>query len=259
METKFKIFEEVAAAIPLKKGDCALIASDITRLCEQLTKNETLKGLSYLIDLLQEKVGREGTLLFPTYNWGFCKGIPFDYNKTRSKTGALSQAALIRNDFIRTKHPIYSFAVWGKDATKLFAMNDSNSFMGDTPFRYLHENDGLMVMLDVMPLHSFTFVHYVEECCDVDYRFRKEFPSTYIDEEGNETQRVYTMFVRYLDERSVETNPIMNTWLAEQNVLKENTVRTIPVKFLRFTKAYKLIENDIEKDNAKHIMFRDKV
>ncbi len=256
METSFRIIEEVAASMPVNKGDCALIASDITRLCDGMTKKETLEGLSYLIDLLQEKTGPEGTLLFPTYNWGYCRGLPFDYQKTRSKTGALSQAALKRKDFIRTRHPIYSFAVWGRDAHKLFAMHDINSFKGDTPFRYLHENDGLMVMLDVKPSHCLTFVHYVEECCEVKYRFRKGFPSTYIDEYGKESKRTYYMFVRYLDERSVETNPIINTWLEDNNVIRKANIREIPVRILKFSEAYKLILNDIQKENSKHLIIR---
>ena len=257
METKFIIFEEVAAAIPLKEGDCALVASDITRLCDQFTKSETLQGLSYLIDLLQKKVGTEGTLLFPTYNWGFCRGIPFDYHKTRSKTGALSQVALKRKDFMRTRHPIYSFAVWGKDSEKLLNMDDSNAFKGDTPFCYLHENNGKMIMIDVLPSDSFTFAHYVEECCDVNYRFKKNFTSTYIDRDNHESKRMYSMFVRFLDERSVETNPVINTWLAEQRVMNTKTVRDIRVQYLNFCEAYELIENDIKKDNSRHLILRN--
>lgn len=221
------IIERIAEAIPLECGDRVLIASDITNVCLDMDYDEATASLHRLIDLLKEKVGSEGTLLFPTYNWGFCKGIPFNYKKTRSRTGALSQLALKRKDFTRTHHALYSFAVWGKDTRQLYAMNDRNSFVGDTPFEYLHHNNGKMIALDTK--NFFTFVHYVEEKNHVPYRFLKEFHGKYIDENDQESERTYTMYVRYLDERNVQGNLRFHVWMHEEGVQKEYVVQGIPI------------------------------
>ena len=246
------IVERIAEAIPLERGDRTLIASDITRMCLEIDHDDVRMALNRLIDLLKMKVGEDGTLLFPTYNWGFCKGLPFDYKKTRSKTGSLSQLALRRRDFTRTRHAIYSFAVWGKDTKELFDMNDRNSFVGDTPFSYFHRNGGKMIALDATSF--FTFLHYVEEKNQVPYRFLKAFHGKYIDENDQESERTYTMYVRYLDERNVQRNPHFHAWMHEQGVQHEQTVQGIPIWCIGFKDAYELITHEIKHNAARNII-----
>ena len=72
-----------------------------------------------IINQIQSVIGKNGTLLINSFNWDFCKGIDFDPKNTPSKTGALSNIALKRKDFMRTKNPIYSFLVSGKDQKNL--------------------------------------------------------------------------------------------------------------------------------------------
>ena len=62
--------------------------------------------------MIEPRLLEKRNILFPTFNWDFCKGKSFNYNNTRSMTGSLSNVALKRPDFKRSKNPIYSFAVW---------------------------------------------------------------------------------------------------------------------------------------------------
>ena len=86
------------------------------------------------------RVGQEGDLLFPTFNWGFCSGRGFNYKETPSESGSLSKLALNRNDFIRTKHPIYSFSVKGKEQEILYELDDESGWGKDSLFAYFHKN-----------------------------------------------------------------------------------------------------------------------
>ena len=248
------IVERIADAIPLERGDRALIASDIRQMCWAIHYDDLTARLHQFIELLKEKIGAEGTLLFPTYNWDFCKGVTFNYKKTRSRTGSLSQLALNREDFTRTHHALYSFAVWGKESERLYNMNDSNSFVGDTPFDWLYRNGGKMIMLDVTPNRCFTFIHYCEEKNQVDYRFLKEFHGKYIDENDQESERMYSMFVRYLDERNVILNPNDHEWFKSEGVLKEQLVDEIPIGCMLFDEAYKLMDHDIKHNAARNLI-----
>ena len=110
--SKYISYQELPSLMGLEKGDIVLLSSDITDLYIQCKKNGEKLDLNILLDKFQEAIGEEGTLLIPTYNWIFCEGRTFDYKKTPSKTGVIGDAALKRKDFKRTKHPIYSFAVW---------------------------------------------------------------------------------------------------------------------------------------------------
>ncbi|MEO1923861.1 MAG: AAC(3) family N-acetyltransferase, partial [Nautiliaceae bacterium] len=195
----------------IKKGDIVLIHSDIRKYLWLFRDNfENFdEGLSHFINTLKNLVGEEGTILFPTFNWDFCKGKPFDYRNSPSQVGTLSNFALKQEDFKRTKHPIYSFAVWGKYQKELYNLDNFSSFGIDSPFGFLYKNNGKIILFDVDYQRSFTYVHFVEQQLNVDYRYEKIFKAPYIDSNGNCEIKEYSMFVRDI-ERGVLThiNPL---------------------------------------------------
>ena len=140
-------YQMIPSVIGIEKGDVVLLTSDITDLFLQCQEHGERFDPNVLLDRFQEAIGEVGTLLVPTYNWGFCQGKTFDYRKTPSKTGAIGNAALRRKDFRRTKHPIYSFAVWGKDTEYLCALDNVESFGADSPFAYLEKVNGKNVFI----------------------------------------------------------------------------------------------------------------
>ena len=95
-------------------GDKLLVSSNILKILIKLKKRDKEFNANLIIDLLLNKVGKNGTLMFPTYNWDFCKGKEFDYNNTQSLSGSLGNAALKRKEFKRSKNPVYSLLVYGK-------------------------------------------------------------------------------------------------------------------------------------------------
>ena len=248
------MFEKLMYSFHLEKGDTILFASDVVKLMWLSAEAGKEFDLNNFIDELQNKIGTEGNILFPTFNWAFCEGITYNYHKTRSKGGALSQIALKRNDFIRTRHAMHTFAVWGKDSERLYKMNDRNAFVGDTPFEFLHKKENSkMICIDVDLNHCFTFGHYVEECFHVPYRFLKKFTGQYIDENNNESTRTYTMYVRYLDRKIIPNTPPpgIETRLFEASKMYkeelEGFVENIIVRSLRFKDAYDMLASDFEK------------
>lgn len=187
----------------LKKGDVVFISSDITSLGEICIAHGEKFKANDLLDAIIEVVGTTGTILLPTYNWGFCHGETFDYIKTKGKTGILGNAALRRDDFKRTQHPIYSFAVWGKGQEYLCGLQNKSAFSEESPFGYMRRNHAINIIIDVPMEHCFTFTHYVEQMMEHDleiyYRYHKDFTSIYKNSDGKEEKRTYSMFVRYLD------------------------------------------------------------
>lgn len=193
--------------LSLEKGDTVLISSDILRLFTIEYKHSRKKpDINQFIDMLIEQVGSEGTILFPTFNWGFCKGETFDWNKNIGQTGSLGNTSLKRTDFKRTQHPIYSFSVYGKYKDYLCELDFKDSFGPESVFAFLESAHAKQITIDVDLTHCFTFLHYVEEKSGiVAYRYIKDFTSSYIDKEQQLTNRTYSMFVRDLD-LNVETN-----------------------------------------------------
>lgn len=246
--------EEIIEAFDIKKGDVVFISSDVLRMFCLGRELKCPVDLHYFIDILTDKVGSSGTLLFPTYNWDFCKGITFDYNKTPSRTGSLGAYALKHPGFKRTKHPIYSFAVWGKDKDYLCSLNNIHSFGVDSPFAYLKEKNALNILLDVGFERCFTFAHYVEEQSGcVKYRYQKMFHAKYIDESGITSDASYSMFVRDLELNVVNCITPLITIMEKKGIIQKKKIHSIIIYRLRLGDAYPVIEDDIIHNKSRNI------
>ena len=76
-------------------------------------------------------------------------------------------------DFNRSKNPIYSFTIYGKDKNKISSMQHKSCFGFDSPFGYLIKNKGKNLFIDIDYKEAFTFVHVAEEKIGVNYRYIK--------------------------------------------------------------------------------------
>ena len=150
-------------------------------------------------------VGEKGTLLFPTYNFEFTKGKTFDIRNSKSETGILTETARLHSDAIRTPHPLFSFAVIGYHKKEFSDLKNYNAFGMDSPFAKLLELDGKIAALDVAGEYCMTFYHHVEEMENAPNRFHKKFSGSYIDNDGTESIREFSVYSRKT-ELGVETD-----------------------------------------------------
>jgi len=189
------MYLDIIDKLPLQKGDIVNISSDLLPFICKIRENKEKFDANIFLDKIIEKVGKEGTILIPTYNWDFCGGKMYDPKKTASQVGSLGNIAIKRDDFIRTKHPIYSFCVSGKDSKYLSNLDPKNAFSKGTVFEYLYQNRAKNLFIGVHYRYALTFVHYAEETVGVDYRYQKDFCSDYL-ENGKIIKKTYQFYVR---------------------------------------------------------------
>jgi aminoglycoside 3-N-acetyltransferase len=235
----------------LPKGSIVYVASDITDLAMSCRHHSEKFSPNSFIDAILDAIGPEGTLLFPTFNWDFCKGITFDYHKTPGKTGSLGQYALKRNDFKRTQHPIYSFAVAGKYKDYLCSLNNESSWGENSPFEWMEKNNAYNVIIGMSYKGSFTFVHYYEQKYKIPCRFKKNFKGDYIDENGEVTHRKYSMYVRYLKLCVEDDSTDMGLLLEEKGVSRLFYINSIPYRVVDIAKCDSLFEQEIKENNGR--------
>lgn len=117
--------------IGIQRGMLVLVDCDYTML------GHIIGGAQTLIDALMEQVGYDGTLVMPSFtpqyldpachgserimreNWELVRdhALPFDRKLTPPQTKDPLIHQFLRNEgVIRSYHPIYSFAAWGKYA-----------------------------------------------------------------------------------------------------------------------------------------------
>ena len=244
-------FSEALKNLGITDGDVLLVASDITALLFSLKTELGIRrrtdidaALHALTDAFQNAVGKNGTLLFPVFSWSWCRGNGFDIRTTRGEVGALQNWVLAnRRDFVRTRHPIYSFMVWGKDADLLRAMDNQDSWSHASPFCYLHQHGAKHLLFNIEPYQALTFMHYIEQELDVPYRYPKYFFGKYTDENGHTETRMYSMFVR--DIGLGAGCKIRNGWLVEKNVAEQVQWEGNMLTSVDLRKSHPVIRDDI--------------
>lgn len=192
-------YRELIEGLGIERGDVIDIASDMASVMIYYMNRKIKCDPNDIIDMLIEAVGPEGTVMIRTFNWDYCHGTDFDIRTTPSKVGMLGNIALKRDDFVRTKHPLYSWMVWGKGADELVAMENVSAFGADTPFDYLYKNNGKEICIGNTNTDACTQLHHAETVAEVPYRFNKPFTAMYTDISGNTSERTYTMPVRPFD------------------------------------------------------------
>ena len=242
---------DYAKKLDIHKGDIVFTNSDSKIMLFDAMRNKASRDLNLFIDGMIDAVGPDGTIIFPTYNWGYCSGKAFDYRNTESETGSIGSLALKRSEFKRTRHPIYSMAVYGKYQDELVSMDNTDSFGLDSPFAFLKNHNAINCIIDVTLKHCFTFVHFVEEQSGVvHHRFIKDFTGEYIDANGNSSIRTYSMFVRDLN-MDVETtiDPIENDFISKE-VEKIYKINNSDIKKIELRKAYDILLDDIVNNDS---------
>ncbi len=250
------------ADVDINIGDTVMVSSDVLKIIIHNKNSKNKINIDSIIDMLIEKISRKGTLLFPTFNWDFCSGKDFNYKKTVSQCGTLSNMALKRPDFKRTKNPIYSFAVTGKDKELICSMPHRDSFSFNSPLGYLIKNNAKNLFINLNYRRAgFPFVHLLEQELNLSHRYKKEFSANYIDSNENKRKETYSIFVRKIEEGIGETlidkkfDQIMreNKVFFNQTII--NDVFDISIIELKF--AYELLKKEYFKN--KNIIYSDKL
>ena len=237
----------------INQGDLVYVISDVLELAKIARNNGEKFNASNFLSTLMHKVGEEGTVVVPTFNWDFCEGKTFDYNKTPGKTGALGNAALKDERFKRTKHPIYSFAVCGREQQKICSIDTEDSFGENTVFGYLYRNNAKALVIGLNALEGLTMVHYVEQVIGVPYRYFKTFEGKYIDEQGTERKKRASMYVRDLNIDPEEDMEHLSQILEDLNVSRTKIINDIPFRVVLHKQTCEIVKIDIELNGSKNL------
>ncbi len=214
-------FLSTLRSLGVHEGDTLYVHSDVM-VFGRLVLSHKDKLIPALIDVFKKAVGAEGTLIFPTYSYSYCRKEPFDIENTPSTVGVLTNAFRKESDVVRSSHPLFSVAVWGKHAEDFLRPN-KDSFGPDSSFAIAQRLNAKILLLGV-GFKACTFMHYVEQVHQVPYRFNKTFYGTFIDAEGNAHEDECTYYVRPLDQDVDNDFTKITPQVRDNGQLKELTV-----------------------------------
>ena len=253
-------FEKIFKNLGIKKKDKILISSNLLKMIISKKRGNIKFEIKDIIDKLIEVIKKDGTILVPTFNWDFCRGLGFHYKKTLSHSGSLGNYVLKRKDFKRTKNPIYSFAVYGKDQEYLSNLDNKSCFESNSPFGYMAKQNVKNLYIDIDNIYedSFTLCHLVEQEVGVSYRFLKNFSGPYVHSDLKSKEKSYSMYVRKLNLKiKTGVNPIMRKELIKKKSYIEKEFNKVNFKVVKMKAAYEIMKNSLL--NKGNIIFKQKL
>lgn len=248
----YRTYTEFFKELPISAGDVVYISSDLRKLVYQARKHKEQFDAQRFLNGLKERVGPEGTILIPAFNYDLKDNAAFDRQHTMPITGSLSVEALKDPSFARTVNPMHSFAVWGRHQAEILSLENSSSFGKDSPFEWLYTHHAKLIGIDVDLQQSLTYAHYAEEEARVAYRRQRWYTVTYTDG-GTTTQRRFSIYAKkpgYVN----QVNPLYPDFKAA-GLLTEHDVNKVPCFVLDLHGALAPMKKDLQDNKARKMTY----
>ena len=167
--------EKLLRDLKILRNDNIIIHSNAAGIYQFQNKKNS-KKLKLFIESIKNYIGRNGTILIPTYNYDFTKGKTFQLNKSLSQVGELGNILIKSNPENRTREPVFSHIVFGKLKNKILNCDTEEAFGDKSVFNYLLDKNFKIICFCCSP-STMTFIHFIEKKVKVDYRYNKYFKS----------------------------------------------------------------------------------
>ncbi len=208
--------------VGVQEKDIVFVHSDISifgKIGDIKNKSEFLR---LILQAFKEAVGKEGTIIMPTFSYSFCRNETYDPETSPSRVGALTTCFRKEPDVARTIHPIFSVVIWGEKKRYFNSNLSKDSFDKDSIFGKLHKQNGKILFFGAS-FQSCTFIHYVEQLYGVPYRYMKTFHGKI-----RTGKHIYeddcTYFVRYLDSNVIVDLSKLRNYLEKNDLIKKVTL-----------------------------------
>lgn len=242
-------YRQLTGNLGIAPGSLLMVTADLTRLAMQARRKEGEFDINAFIDSIQQFLTPDGTLVIPSFNFNLKNNDHYSPERSVPITGALAVEALKRTDFLRTKHPLHSFLVWGKYAETLAELDNSSSFGEDSPFAFFKANDALMLLIDTSITDAFTFVHHVEEMEQVNYRRYREIKIIF--DNDMENRGSYLLYAKKPGWTMALEG--LENLLKEKNIATSVNINKIPFTLVKLTDSYDVIRRDIRDNKAANL------
>lgn len=240
-------YKEFVSSISIEKGETIDIVSDLLSIGVYCKRKSLKFDPNRLIDCFCDAVGQEGNVLIRTFSHDFCNKKLWSYKNTRSSVGALGNIALTRPDFVRTRHPIFSWMVYGRDGGYLSELDNQSSFSAESVFAWEYNVGANLITIGSPMSEGFTFIHYVEQKVGVPYRYERFFTGEYIDKNGISVKKAYSMYMR--NSKDYEIGKInfdkIFSVLRKLGIQTSCSYHGIDIKKTKIAEATDLFESDI--------------
>ena len=154
----------------IKKNDNIIIHSNI------ITFGIFNKNLSKLIiDIIIDRIGRDGSLAMPLYNLGFESKKIINLNKhfKKNRNSIMSKTFFKKYNVCRSKSILHSHLVIGKLKNQFDRRKVFKSFGENSDFDFFLKKKFKLILLGCTPKEGCTYIHNLEYVLNLPYRKKK--------------------------------------------------------------------------------------
>jgi len=204
----------------IKSGDTLMIHGD-AGVAEQLNLKRK-KKINVLFNEIIKLIGVNGNILIPSFTYSACEKKIFNVLNSKSVLGEFSESFRSNPQVKRTKHPIFSFLVYGKKFRYFEKSRIETCFGQDSLFDRFKKVNGKIICMGCS-FNRVTFIHHVEELFNVSYRYKKKFDSK-IKIKNKILSKKIEYFVRKLNQRSSLNLKYLYKKLLRKKSIKETSL-----------------------------------
>ncbi|WP_257936394.1 AAC(3) family N-acetyltransferase [Campylobacter lari] len=231
--------------LDIQNGDILYMHSEIYNFGIPLITPK--KILQIFIDCFFQAIGKEGTLIMPTFTYSFCNNKDYDKLRSKTKVGILNEFFRQQIGVKRTNDPIFSFAVKGAKED-LFLQDYDSCFGENSVFDILTKNNGKIILFGNKNL-GITYVHYIEEKAKIRHRYFKEFSGYIINEKGIKTKKSIKYFVRDLKQNLLNDRDYTLSFIKNTPYYKEQKFGKGDIVSIEIQPFYDIIYNLLKTDD----------
>jgi len=229
------------AAVGLKEGDVVFSHSNVGYFGRPEGGLNAANVFEVVYGAFHDVIGDSGTLVVPTFTYSFSQNKVFDPDNTPGDCGIFTELVRQHPDAVRSEDPNVSVAAIGAKANELVFELPGNTYDNDGFFGRFHRANGVICNLNFDA--GSTFLHYVERCLEVPYRYDKSFHGIF-SRNGVEEEREATIWVRNLaSEDTCAVFEPFDSFARERGLYREATVGRGAVGMITAADSYNLLRD----------------
>ena len=158
-------------------------------------------------------------LLYAQHFHYFIKNKTFNVQKSKSDLGYFENFFLNQNKIVRSPHPVYSIAVWGKNKNIINPCGNF-SFGENSPFSNFINYKVKFLNIGIKWIETCTYLHHLEHLNGFNHRFYKPTKGK-ITNRGKSITGIFYNPVRFMKLKSNKAEYKIKNYLNKNSILKE--------------------------------------
>jgi len=168
---------------------------------------KSLNDVEIFWKILKKNIKNKFTIIMPSFSLRMKKNEKWEYHKTKSEMGLLSEYFRKKIASKRSIHPFHSVCLFGPLYKKIPSHQSNSSFGKGSVWEWLCNNKQVLnVSIGISLAGGATFVHHSEEISKVPYRKYIKISNQVFNEKNLRIKKNFSFFGRVITSQKEGTN-----------------------------------------------------